>query len=202
MSNRFPIALNYVRKHTPYKGKKGMSLRDLSIESGVSTPYISQLEQPEQNRTPSREIIIKLATGLAKQTKIDPFVITNFFNSMAGYNKPDPRIALKVSKTLTDTNFKDFLQFIVGYTGTVNLDEPNDDKVANEAFKNWDKAEAFTTKMLLKDYMNLSHKIFLNTIDDSQTKVILDNTQLNSQELIILKNSINTIRQLREDLKK
>lgn len=198
IDNRFSKALKYVRLHTPYNGKKNMSLRDLSSESGVSTPYISQLEQEKQDRTPSRETIVKLSTGLVRNTKLNPSTMVEFLNSMAGYSKPDPRFALRVSQSLSNTDFKDFLQLIVGYTGMIDLDEPDDNKVAKDAYTNWDSEELSTTKMLLEQYELSAKTVYLNMIDDPEARAILDNKNLTNRELLILKNSIETIRQLRK----
>ncbi|MDA5388577.1 helix-turn-helix domain-containing protein [Loigolactobacillus backii] len=198
IDNRFSNALKYVRTHTPYNGKKGMSLRDLSAESGVSTPYISQLEQISQNRTPSLETIVKLSTGLTRPTKLNSSTMTEFLSAMAGYKKPDPRFALRVAKTLSDTNFKDFLQLIVGYTGTIDLDDPDDDKIANTAYLQWDKEELATNKLLLDQYMAASRTLYLSMIDHDSTKVILDSKELTNSELLILRSTIQTIRQLRK----
>lgn len=196
---KFPEVLKFIRTHTPYQGKKGLSLRKLSELSGVSTPYISQLEQFSQQRKPSMETVSKLATGLTVPTKADKSDMFKLLSSTAGYSKIDPRVALKITKTLPNVKFSDFLQLVLGYTGTINLDETNEEKIANEAYKNWDKSELETVNELLHQYESIRDNIHLEDCEDRNHNIMLDSKDLTKVENIVLLGAIKTIRELRNN---
>lgn len=196
---KFPEVLKFIRNHTPYQGKKGLSLRKLSELSGVSTPYISQLEQFSQQRKPSMETVSKLATGLTVPTKANQSDMFKLLSSTAGYSKIDPRVALKVTKTLPNVKFSDFLQLVLGYTGTINLDETNEERIANEAYKNWDNSELETANELLYQYRLMRNNIHLEDCEDENHKIMLDSKNLTKVENIILLGAIKTIRELRNN---
>lgn len=195
---KFPEVLKFIRNHTPYQGKKGLSLRKLSELSGVSTPYISQLEQFSQQRKPSMETVSKLATGLTVPTKANQSDMFKLLSSTAGYSKIDPRVALKITKTLPNVKFSDFLQLVLGYTGTINLDETNEEKIANEAYKNWDKSELETVNELLHQYESIRDNIHLEDCEDRNHNIMLDSKDLTKVENIVLLGAIKTIRELRK----
>lgn len=196
---KFPEVLKFIRNHTPYQGKKGLSLRKLSELSGVSTPYISQLEQYSQQRKPSMETVSKLATGLTVPTKANQSDMFKLLSSTAGYSKIDPRIALKITKTLPNVKFSDFLQLVLGYTGTINLDETNEERIANEAYKNWDNSELETANELLYQYKLMRNNIHLEDCEDDNHKIMLDSKGLTKVENIVLLGAIKTIRELRNN---
>lgn len=196
---KFPEVLKFIRNHTPYQGKKGLSLRKLSELSGVSTPYISQLEQYSQQRKPSMETVSKLATGLTVPTKANQSDMFKLLSSTAGYSKIDPRIALKITKTLPNVKFSDFLQLVLGYTGTINLDETNEEMIANEAYKNWDNSELETANELLYQYKLIRNNIHLEDCEDGNHKIMLDSKDLTKVENIVLLGAIKTIRELRNN---
>lgn len=196
---KFPEVLKFIRNHTPYQGKKGLSLRKLSELSGVSTPYISQLEQYSQQRKPSMETVSKLATGLTVPTKASQSDMFKLLSSTAGYSKIDPRIALKITKTLPNVKFSDFLQLVLGYTGTINLDETNEEMIANEAYKNWDNSELETANELLYQYRLMRNNIHLEDCEDGNHKIMLDSKDLTKVENIVLLGAIKTIRELRNN---
>ncbi|WP_436646531.1 helix-turn-helix domain-containing protein [Lactiplantibacillus plantarum] len=196
---KFPEVLKFIRNHTPYQGKKGLSLRKLSELSGVSTPYISQLEQYSQQRKPSMETVSKLATGLTVPTKANQSDMFKLLSSTAGYSKIDPRIALKITKTLPNVKFSDFLQLVLGYTGTINLDETNEERIANEAYKNWDNSELETANELLYQYKLMRNNIHLEDCEDENHKIMLDSKGLTKVENIVLLGAIKTIRELRNN---
>ena len=203
---RFAVALKYVRIHILFnKGnekKIGMSLRELSDFSGVSSPYISRLEQIDSTITPSLQTIGKLAMGLATNNSngLRDVTIDQFLRQMAGYESPDPRTALKVVKGLSNVNFKNFLQGVVGYMGTVNLDDPDDEAVAESAFKNWDAAQLQADEDLIRDYQEIEKsRLFLSKVDDPKVDIILDNKPLSPAERIVLTATIKTIRELRKN---
>lgn len=196
---KFPQVLKFIRNHTPYKGKKGLSLRKLSELSGVSTPYISQLERFSQQRKPSMETVSKLATGLTVPTKANQSDMFKLLSSTAGYSKIDPRVALKVTKTLPNVKFSDFLQLVLGYTGTINLDETNEERIANEAYKNWDNSELETVNELLYQYKFMRNNIHLEDCEDENHKIMLDSKDLTKVENIVLLGAIKTIRELRNN---
>lgn len=196
---KFPEVLKFIRNHTPYQGKKGLSLRKLSELSGVSTPYISQLEQFSQQRKPSMETVSKLATGLTVPTKANQSDMFKLLSSTAGYSKIDPRVALKVTKTLPNVKFSDFLQLVLGYTGTINLDETNEERIANEAYKNWDNSELETANELLYQYRLMRNNIHLEDCEDENHKIMLDSKNLTKVENIVLLGAIKTIRELRNN---
>lgn len=196
---KFPEVLKFIRNHTPYQGKKGLSLRKLSELSGVSTPYISQLEQYSQQRKPSMETVSKLATGLTVPTKANQSDMFKLLSSTAGYSKIDPRIALKITKTLPNVKFSDFLQLVLGYTGTINLDETNEEGIANEAYKNWDNSELETVNELLYQYKLMRNNIHLEDCEDGNHKIMLDSKDLTKVENIVLLGAIKTIRELRNN---
>lgn len=196
---KFPEVLKFIRNHTPYQGKKGLSLRKLSELSGVSTPYISQLEQYSQQRKPSMETVSKLATGLTVPTKANQSDMFKLLSSTAGYSKIDPRIALKITKTLPNVKFSDFLQLVLGYTGTINLDETNEERIANEAYKNWDNSELETANELLYQYKLMRNNIHLEDCEDGNHKIMLDSKDLTKVENIVLLGAIKTIRELRNN---
>lgn len=196
---KFPEVLKFIRNHTPYQGKKGLSLRKLSELSGVSTPYISQLEQYSQQRKPSMETVSKLATGLTVPTKANQSDMFKLLSSTAGYSKIDPRIALKITKTLPNVKFSDFLQLVLGYTGTINLDETNEERIANEAYKNWDNSELETANELLYQYRLMRNNIHLEDCEDENHKIMLDSKGLTKVENIVLLGAIKTIRELRNN---
>lgn len=196
---KFPEVLKFIRNHTPYQGKKGLSLRKLSELSGVSTPYISQLEQYSQQRKPSMETVSKLATGLTVPTKANQSDMFKLLSSTAGYSKIDPRIALKITKTLPNVKFSDFLQLVLGYTGTINLDETNEERIANEAYKNWDNSELETANELLYQYKLIRNNIHLEDCEDGNHKIMLDSKDLTKVENIVLLGAIKTIRELRNN---
>lgn len=196
---KFPEVLKFIRNHTPYQGKKGLSLRKLSELSGVSTPYISQLEQFSQQRKPSMETVSKLATGLTVPTKANQSDMFKLLSSTAGYSKIDPRIALKITKTLPNVKFSDFLQLVLGYTGTINLDETNEERIANEAYKNWDNSELETANELLYQYKLIRNNIHLEDCEDGNHKIMLDSKDLTKVENIVLLGAIKTIRELRNN---
>lgn len=196
---KFPEVLKFIRNHTPYQGKKGLSLRKLSELSGVSTPYISQLEQYSQQRKPSMETVSKLATGLTVPTKANQSDMFKLLSSTAGYSKIDPRIALKITKTLPNVKFSDFLQLVLGYTGTINLDENNEERIANEAYKNWDNSELETANELLYQYKLMRNNIHLEDCEDENHKIMLDSKGLTKVENIVLLGAIKTIRELRNN---
>lgn len=196
---KFPEVLKFIRNHTPYQGKKGLSLRKLSELSGVSTPYISQLEQYSQQRKPSMETVSKLATGLTVPTKANQSDMFKLLSSTAGYSKIDPRIALKITKTLPNVKFSDFLQLVLGYTGTINLDETNEERIANEAYKNWDNSELETVNELLYQYKLMRNNIHLEDCEDGNHKIMLDSKDLTKVENIVLLGAIKTIRELRNN---
>lgn len=196
---KFPEVLKFIRNHTPYQGKKGLSLRKLSELSGVSTPYISQLERFSQQRKPSMETVSKLATGLTVPTKANQSDMFKLLSSTAGYSKIDPRVALKVTKTLPNVKFSDFLQLVLGYTGTINLDETNEERIANEAYKNWDNSELETANELLYQYRLMRNNIHLEDCEDENHKIMLDSKNLTKVENIVLLGAIKTIRELRNN---
>lgn len=196
---KFPEVLKFIRNHTPYQGKKGLSLRKLSELSSVSTPYISQLEQYSQQRKPSMETVSKLATGLTVPTKANQSDMFKLLSSTAGYSKIDPRIALKITKTLPNVKFSDFLQLVLGYTGTINLDETNEERIANEAYKNWDNSELETANELLYQYKLIRNNIHLEDCEDGNHKIMLDSKDLTKVENIVLLGAIKTIRELRNN---
>ena len=196
---KFPEVLKFIRNHTPYQGKKGLSLRKLSELSGVSTPYISQLEQYSQQRKPSMETVSKLATGLTVPTKASQSDMFKLLSSTAGYSKIDPRVALKITKTLPNVKFSDFLQLVLGYTGTINLDETNEERIANEAYKNWDNSELETANELLYQYRLMRNNIHLEDCEDGNHKIMLDSKDLTKVENIVLLGAIKTIRELRNN---
>lgn len=196
---KFPEVLKFIRNHTPYQGKKGLSLRKLSELSGVSTPYISQLEQFSQQRKPSMETVSKLATGLTVPTKANQSDMFKLLSSTAGYSKIDPRVALKITKTLPNVKFSDFLQLVLGYTGTINLDENNEERIANEAYKNWDNSELETVNELLYQYKLMRNNIHLEDCEDGNHKIMLDSKDLTKVENIVLLGAIKTIRELRNN---
>lgn len=196
---KFPEVLKFIRNHTPYQGKKGLSLRKLSELSGVSTPYISQLEQYSQQRKPSMETVSKLATGLTVPTKANQSDMFKLLSSTAGYSKIDPRVALKITKTLPNVKFSDFLQLVLGYTGTINLDETNEERIANEAYKNWDNSELETANELLYQYKLMRNNIHLEDCEDKNHKIMLDSKVLTKVENIVLLGAIKTIRELRNN---
>lgn len=196
---KFPEVLKFIRNHTPYQGKKGLSLRKLSELSGVSTPYISQLEQFSQQRKPSMETVSKLATGLTVPTKANQSDMFKLLSSTAGYSKIDPRVALKITKTLPNVKFSDFLQLVLGYTGTIDLDETNEERIANEAYKNWDNSELETANELLYQYKLMRNNIHLEDCEDENHKIMLDSKDLTKVENIILLGAIKTIRELRNN---
>lgn len=196
---KFPEVLKFIRNHTPYQGKKGLSLRKLSELSGVSTPYISQLEQFSQQRKPSMETVSKLATGLTVPTKASQSDMFKLLSSTAGYSKIDPRVALKITKTLPNVKFSDFLQLVLGYTGTINLDETNEEMIANEAYKNWDNSELETANELLYQYRLMRNNIHLEDCEDGNHKIMLDSKDLTKVENIVLLGAIKTIRELRNN---
>ncbi|MCG0903042.1 hypothetical protein IMAU10378_02714 [Lactiplantibacillus plantarum] len=196
---KFPEVLKFIRNHTPYQGKKGLSLRKLSELSGVSTPYISQLEQYSQQRKPSMETVSKLATGLTVPTKASQSDMFKLLSSTAGYSKIDPRVALKITKTLPNVKFSDFLQLVLGYTGTINLDETNEERIANEAYKNWDNSELETANELLYQYRLMRNNIHLEDCEDGNHKIMLDSKGLTKVENIVLLGAIKTIRELRNN---
>lgn len=196
---KFPEVLKFIRNHTPYQGKKGLSLRKLSELSGVSTPYISQLEQYSQQRKPSMETVSKLATGLTVPTKANQSDMFKLLSSTAGYSKIDPRVALKITKTLPNVKFSDFLQLVLGYTGTINLDETNEEMIANEAYKNWDNSELETANELLYQYKLIRNNIHLEDCEDENHKIMLDSKGLTKVENIVLLGAIKTIRELRNN---
>lgn len=196
---KFPEVLKFIRNHTPYQGKKGLSLRKLSELSGVSTPYISQLEQFSQQRKPSMETVSKLATGLTIPTKANQSDMFKLLSSTAGYSKIDPRVALKITKTLPNVKFSDFLQLVLGYTGTINLDETNEERIANEAYKNWDNSELESANELLYQYKLMRNNIHLEDCEDENHKIMLDSKDLTKVENIVLLGAIKTIRELRNN---
>lgn len=196
---KFPEVLKFIRNHTPYQGKKGLSLRKLSELSGVSTPYISQLEQYSQQRKPSMETVSKLATGLTVPTKANQSDMFKLLSSTAGYSKIDPRVALKITKTLPNVKFSDFLQLVLGYTGTINLDETNEERIANEAYKNWDNSELESANELLYQYKLMRNNIHLEDCEDENHKIMLDSKDLTKVENIVLLGAIKTIRELRNN---
>lgn len=196
---KFPEVLKFIRNHTPYQGKKGLSLRKLSELSGVSTPYISQLEQYSQQRKPSMETVSKLATGLTVPTKANQSDMFKLLSSTAGYSNIDPRVALKITKTLPNVKFSDFLQLVLGYTGTINLDETNEERIANEAYKNWDNSELETANELLYQYKLMRNNIHLEDCEDENHKIMLDSKDLTKVENIVLLGAIKTIRELRNN---
>lgn len=196
---KFPEVLKFIRNHTPYQGKKGLSLRKLSELSGVSTPYISQLEQYSQQRKPSMETVSKLATGLTVPTKANQSDMFKLLSSTAGYSKIDPRVALKITKTLPNVKFSDFLQLVLGYTGTINLDETNEERIANEAYKNWDNSELESANELLYQYRLMRNNIHLEDCEDENHKIMLDSKNLTKVENIVLLGAIKTIRELRNN---
>ncbi|WP_367296572.1 helix-turn-helix domain-containing protein [Levilactobacillus yonginensis] len=196
---KFPEVLKFIRNHTPYQGKKRLSLRKLSELSGVSTPYISQLEQFSQQRKPSMETVSKLATGLTVPTKANQSDMFKLLSSTAGYSKIDPRVALKITKTLPNVKFSDFLQLVLGYTGTINLDENNEERIANEAYKNWDNSELETVNELLYQYKLMRNNIHLEDCEDGNHKIMLDSKDLTKVENIVLLGAIKTIRELRNN---
>lgn len=196
---KFPEVLKFIRNHTPYQGKKGLSLRKLSELSGVSTPYISQLEQFSQQRKPSMETVSKLATGLTVPTKANQSDMFKLLSSTAGYSKIDPRVALKITKTLPNVKFSDFLQLVLGYAGTINLDETNEERIANEAYKNWDNSELETANELLYQYKLMRNNIHLEDCEDGNHKIMLDSKDLTKVENIVLLGAIKTIRELRNN---
>ena len=196
---KFPEVLKFIRNHTPYQGKKGLSLRKLSELSGVSTPYISQLEQYSQQRKPSMETVSKLAIGLTVPTKANQSDMFKLLSSTAGYSKIDPRVALKITKTLPNVKFSDFLQLVLGYTGTINLDETNEERIANEAYKNWDNSELESANELLYQYKLMRNNIHLEDCEDENHKIMLDSKDLTKVENIVLLGAIKTIRELRNN---
>ena len=196
---KFPEVLKFIRNHTPYQDKKGLSLRKLSELSGVSTPYISQLEQFTQQRKPSMKTVSKLATGLTVPTKADQSDMFKLLSSTAGYSKIDPRVALKITKTLPNVKFSDFLQLVLGYTGTINLDETDEEMIANEAYKNWDNSELETDNELLDQYELIRNNIHLEDCEDENHKIMLDSKDLTKVENIVLLGAIKTIRELRKN---
>ena len=196
---KFPEVLKFIRNHTPYQDKKGLSLRKLSELSGVSTPYISQLEQFSQQRKPSMKTVSKLATGLTVPTKADQSDMFKLLSSTAGYSKIDPRVALKITKTLPNVKFSDFLQLVLGYTGTINLDETDEEMIANEAYKNWDNSELETVNELLDQYELIRNNIHLEDCEDENHKIMLDSKDLTKVENIVLLGAIKTIRELRNN---
>lgn len=194
---KFPEVLKFIRTHTPYQGKNGLSLRKLSELSGVSTPYISQLEQFNQQRKPSLHTVSKLATGLVIPTKAQQKDMFQLLSSTAGYSKIDPRVALKITETLPNVKFADFLQFVLGYTGTINLDDSNEEAIANEAYNNWGNSELETVKDLLYQYETIRNNIHLEDCEDTSHKIMLDSNELTKLEKTILIGTIKTIRELR-----
>ncbi len=196
---KFPEVLKFIRNHTPYQGKKGLSLRKLSELSGVSTPYISQLEQFSQQRKPSMETVSKLATGLTVPTKANQNDMFQLLSSTAGYSKIDPRVALKIIRTLPNVKFYDFLQLVLGYTGTINLDETDEERIANEAYKNWDNSELETVNELLDQYELMRNNIHLEDCEDENHRVMLHSKDLTKAEKIVLLGAIKTIRELRNN---
>lgn len=204
-----PKALKYVRTHTPYKGKPGMSLQDLAIESGLSTSYISQLENPARLKTPSKKALDQLAKGLTVATSLDSSVMLGFLKSMAGYMRPSSETALSVSRTLTSTEYEAFLEKIVFCGQATRLKNLLRDFQVNtyveprkNEFNNFgdidNLIDAHNESMASKlDELDNVLSVDLNRIEVKDIEVLLDSQKLSSTELVILRNAIKTIRDLR-----
>lgn len=192
--NNFPISLKYVRTHTPYKGKREMSLRDLSELTGVSPTYLSQLEN--NTRKPSRELISRISKGLSSLTKLSEVVYFDFFTQMTGEAKPSAKTGLKVSNTLIDTKFVDFLQLVMGYSGTLNIDETDNDKLASIADKDWAEQALHDAKSLQAQYIN---SVLTNIYEKDNLSI--DGKKLSKNEKIILQGAVDTIKKLRKNNK-
>ena len=186
-----------------------MSLQDLAIESGLSTSYISQLENPARLKTPSKKALDQLAKGLTVATSLDSSVMLGFLKSMAGYMRPSSETALSVSRTLTSTEYEAFLEKIVFCGQATRLKNLLRDFQVNtyveprkNEFNNFgdidNLIDAHNESMASKlDELDNVLSVDLNRIEVKDIEVLLDSQKLSSTELVILRNAIKTIRDLR-----
>lgn len=155
------------------------STSKLAKKMKISQPYLSQIENG--SRKPSIEVIEKMADNLGTD-HYDKLALKNIFLSLSGY------------KYTMDTD--------------INLNNPNEDESGlfyDSMVKNgyWEYSNDLTnilqSKKIELDIQRFAEKdtINLNDIISTEKTFILDGKELDENEKIIIANSINTIKQLR-----
>lgn len=177
--DRFKIIFKYIRTHVYFGNDKvGLTIAQLAELSGVSNGYVSQLENSNYAKTPSREIISKLSIAFAEILNLPEQTIKDALLNAAGYTgRTDPRLYVPIVERLADTNFADFLQLVLGYHGMVALgSDPME--MANNAYRDWVDVESKSNILLLKYYKEMENSLLLNKADNPDTRIVLDHKEL------------------------
>lgn len=201
-----------------------LTIRELSALSGISHPYVSQLENNKRDSLPKPEILFKLATGFGKSNNKLVNHIYNLFMASCNYISLDMDSALSVSKRLifpqilieklkilfnekNNTNLLEF-RYILFILGFENAGEPTDQQLLDKTY------QLKILKEIEKDnirnaqlntgifYEKINKNIELSKIADNSYSFYLDDKLLSETEKTMILGTLKAIRQLREDLKK
>lgn len=213
--NTFSSILKFTRVYW----KNTMTVRSLHEKSGLSHPYISQLENGKRNSLPKPEVLAKLASGFGENNEQLTSSLYVLFMSACNYISVDFESILYVSKYIYPSNqviekikivngncktaqmaaFR-YYTFALGFT---DLDKYSDSqlkdrKIQLQFLKN--KEDLDSSLLQAKAYLEgANEKRNLNLIETNinENTIQLDKKTLNETEKKIILGAINTIRSLR-----
>lgn len=210
-----------ILKFTRLGWKTTMTVRTLHEKSGLSHPYISQLENGKRDRLPSPEIILKLATGFGDGDKQIKNAIYILFMSACNYiavsfdsiNKVSSQIKLSESSL---SKFKILLgnfqstkmaafRFYISTLGFDEVAEATDEQLLDQKYQlhilkkiENEKSSFRETNAYVEGVNNV---IDLNLLESKlpDGTFYLDNILLTETDKQIILGSINTVRNLRKN---
>lgn len=217
IDNTFSSILKFTRIYW----KNTMTVRSLHEKSGLSHPYISQLENGKRSSLPNPEILAKLASGFGESNEQLTSSLYVLFMSACNYIAVDFESILHVSKHIYPSNqiiekikmingncetpqmaaFR-YYAFVLGFT---ELNKYSDSQLKDRKIQlkftkdkeNLDSSILKTTAYL--EGATKKRNLNLNLIETNinENTIQLDNETLNETEKKILLGAINTIRSLR-----
>lgn len=208
-----------ILKFTRIYWKNTMTVRSLHEKSGLSHPYISQLENGKRRSLPNPEILAKLASGFGESNEQLTSSLYVLFMSACNYIAVDFESILHVSKHIYPSNqviekikmingncktpqmaaFR-YYAFVLGFTELNKYSDSQlkDRKIQLQFTKN--KEDLDSSLLQAEAYLEgANEKRNLNLIETNinENTIQLDNETLNETEREILLGAINTIRSLR-----
>lgn len=210
-----------ILKFTRIYWKNTMTIRSLHEKSGLSHPYISQLENGKRSSLPNPEILAKLASGFGESNEQLTSSLYVLFMSACNYIAVDFESILHVSKHIYPSNqaiekikmingncktpqmaaFR-YYAFVLGFT---ELDKYSDSQLKDKKIQlqftkdkeNLDSSILKTTAYLEGATRKIDSNLNLIETNINENTMQLDNETLNETEKKILLGAINTIRSLR-----
>ncbi|WP_280990896.1 helix-turn-helix domain-containing protein [Lactiplantibacillus carotarum] len=209
-----------ILKFTRLSWKTPMTVRTLHEKSGLSHPYISQLENGKRDNLPSPEIILKLAIGFGNGNDNLINALYILFMSACNYItvsfdaitetsnqiklSDETLIKLKILVGEFKTSQMAAFRYYLLMLGFDDVNKSSDEQLLDQKYqlhvlKKIENERSFfkETKAYIDGRDNVTDLKFIESKLEN-SNVYLDNVPLTEPEKIVLKSAIYTIRQLRD----